>query len=602
MNSKTPQTIRPSRSNAEAGLGKPTFTCAEPSSRFGFKEPSSPLTVVVSPIQARVQDSSPIAVYCYMDQPPPPEEFTFYDRSQHFRTYRISSSNPPTPDLDRLFRKAISGPWIFTADPPQDNQEMGVDYQEEGITGENDREERSDGEGMEQHHMDEEAGGVYWEDLEIYSDQERVTEGDDQQEQDPSFHWPQDPKQDTLSEEQQEESVLVDPHTITLEDFDMPSLVDHNSRGICQETKSKSRARPHNIQPTARPSTAQYTTHKHQSPTTTRHSIAYNQQHYDSELPDPGISSSPLPEHISSLPIGHGGHPHQHPHPPALQSPLEECSQARAQLTSCSHRRQQSGTERGDGRRTHQHYQGEDKLENNFDFNNISGLPILEGKRILVPILEGLEGKSIPNPDLEGKRVPGPGLEDSIPDIIIQCIVTCKDEGKKLESKYYSRYKEELYVLIFNDASTFRSELKKLCVHLVPEVYHMYALFNLPSTQAIAWVKERASALVKGAKFLRGRPNDKGEEDNFAHEGLYKIIPAFYYGKSCKLLGATTEFKDTIPSGTGFWYLLGSNHPRGSSKLVRQLARWAKAARRDIQEYVVPNVDEDEFAIAPMGD
>ncbi|KAG2073032.1 hypothetical protein BDR04DRAFT_1152650 [Suillus decipiens] len=152
-----------------------------------------------------------------IEQPPPPEEFTFYNRPQHFGTYWILSSNPSTPDLDRLFKEAISGHPIFTSDPPQDDQEMGVDYQEDGITGDDGREERSGGEGMEQHHTDKEAGGIYWEALDIYSDQERVTEGDDMQEQDPSFHWPQDPKQDALSEEQQEESILVDPHTITLE-------------------------------------------------------------------------------------------------------------------------------------------------------------------------------------------------------------------------------------------------------------------------------------------------------------------------------------------------------------------------------------------------
>jgi hypothetical protein len=41
----------------------------------------------------------------------------------------------------------------------------------------------------------------------------------------------------------------------------------------------------------------------------------------------------------------------------------------------------------------------------------------------------------------------------------------------------------------------------------------------------------------------------QGKEANFAHEGLYRIVTAFYYGKCRKLLRGTTEFKDTVPSG-----------------------------------------------------
>jgi hypothetical protein len=59
---------------------------------------------------------------------------------------------------------------------------------------------------------------------------------------------------------------------------------------------------------------------------------------------------------------------------------------------------------------------------------------------------------------------------------------------------------------IFNDASTFRSEIKKRCVALVPSLYD----FHPPRGVNVSmWIKDRADELIRGAKFLRGLPNSK---------------------------------------------------------------------------------------------
>jgi hypothetical protein len=43
---------------------------------------------------------------------------------------------------------------------------------------------------------------------------------------------------------------------------------------------------------------------------------------------------------------------------------------------------------------------------------------------------------------------------------------------------------------------------------MVPELYNLIPPLNLTSSGMLTWVKDQASMLLKGAKFLQGLPND----------------------------------------------------------------------------------------------
>ncbi|KIJ59171.1 hypothetical protein HYDPIDRAFT_170945 [Hydnomerulius pinastri MD-312] len=222
-------------------------------------------------------------------------------------------------------------------------------------------------------------------------------------------------------------------------------------------------------------------------------------------------------------------------------------------------------------------------------------------------------------------------LKAEIPDILTQCILAHKESGLKLEPSYYPTYKHELGILIFQDASTFRSELIKLAIKLVPDLYSLRPPTNLSAKEAKAWVMKRADHLCQKARFLQGPPKANGDEENFANE-------AFYYGKSRKLLGSTTEFKSSIPYGgvvlvataiksvikrlascghldnfpkfegavfkpeyEKIWGLMEQvlDNEDAARRLDRLLAKWSKIARRDIEEDLAPS-DDDEYSLAPM--
>jgi hypothetical protein len=55
----------------------------------------------------------------------------------------------------------------------------------------------------------------------------------------------------------------------------------------------------------------------------------------------------------------------------------------------------------------------------------------------------------------------------------------------------------------------FRSEIKKLCVKLIPELYDLRPSSRLSEKDAIEWVQQKVRDLIKGAKFLRGPPDDE---------------------------------------------------------------------------------------------
>ncbi|KAI6016927.1 hypothetical protein BKA83DRAFT_4497449 [Pisolithus microcarpus] len=133
-------------------------------------------------------------------------------------------------------------------------------------------------------------------------------------------------------------------------------------------------------------------------------------------------------------------------------------------------------------------------------------------------------------------------------EIIIELVVKYQEDSSELEAGFYPQHKRSMAWMLFNDTQTFRSEIKKLAARIVPIEYNLSAPKS--ATTEREWleaVKQKATAFLEGAKFLRGECDSLGRASNFAHSALRNICLAVYYSNSVKSLRQYVEFQHFVP-------------------------------------------------------
>ncbi|KAI6014228.1 hypothetical protein BKA83DRAFT_4129871 [Pisolithus microcarpus] len=131
---------------------------------------------------------------------------------------------------------------------------------------------------------------------------------------------------------------------------------------------------------------------------------------------------------------------------------------------------------------------------------------------------------------------------------IIELVVKYQEDQSELEAGFYPQYKRSMAWMLFNDMQTFRSEIKKVAVRIVPIEYNLSAPKS--ATTEREWldaVKQKATVLLEGAKFLRGECDSLGKASNFAHPALQNICLGVYYSNSVKSLHQYVEFQHFVP-------------------------------------------------------
>ncbi|KAI6014898.1 hypothetical protein BKA83DRAFT_123532 [Pisolithus microcarpus] len=112
---------------------------------------------------------------------------------------------------------------------------------------------------------------------------------------------------------------------------------------------------------------------------------------------------------------------------------------------------------------------------------------------------------------------------------------------------FYPQYKRSMARMLFNDMQTFWSEIKKVAVRIVPIEYNLSAPKSATTEcEQLDAVKQKATALLEGAKFLRGEC-DSLISSNFAHPALQNICLRVYYSNSVKSLCQYVEFQHFVP-------------------------------------------------------
>ncbi|KAI5986659.1 hypothetical protein EDD15DRAFT_2373126 [Pisolithus albus] len=133
-------------------------------------------------------------------------------------------------------------------------------------------------------------------------------------------------------------------------------------------------------------------------------------------------------------------------------------------------------------------------------------------------------------------------------EILVEMVIKYEEDGLELEAGFYPEHKRSMATILFNDTQTFRSEIKKAAIRIVPFEYCLYPPENIEDDgERIEFVKKKAAQLLEGAQYLRGDVDSLGRTSNFAHPTLRKICLAVYYCNSSKSLRQFVEFQTSVP-------------------------------------------------------
>ncbi|KAI6016353.1 hypothetical protein BKA83DRAFT_4497978 [Pisolithus microcarpus] len=133
-------------------------------------------------------------------------------------------------------------------------------------------------------------------------------------------------------------------------------------------------------------------------------------------------------------------------------------------------------------------------------------------------------------------------------EILVEMVIKYKDDGLELEAGFYPEHKRSMATILFNDTQTFRSEIKKVTVRIVPFEYGLYPPETIDdNAERINFIKKKATQLLESARYLRGDLDSLGRTSNFAHSALKKTCLAIYYCTSSKSLRRFAEFQESVP-------------------------------------------------------
>ncbi|KAG1810600.1 uncharacterized protein BJ212DRAFT_1484178 [Suillus subaureus] len=93
-------------------------------------------------------------------------------------------------------------------------------------------------------------------------------------------------------------------------------------------------------------------------------------------------------------------------------------------------------------------------------------------------------------------------LAGSITEVLIATLVAWDREGKQFEAGIWPEQKCSMAQLLYNDLSTWQSELKKTAISLAPIAYLLVPPASVPAQECATWIEGAALQLLAGSEFL----------------------------------------------------------------------------------------------------
>ncbi|KAG0696402.1 hypothetical protein DFH29DRAFT_1004625 [Suillus ampliporus] len=114
----------------------------------------------------------------------------------------------------------------------------------------------------------------------------------------------------------------------------------------------------------------------------------------------------------------------------------------------------------------------------------------------------------------------------------------------KLDNGYFPEYKTPMSRLLCDDLFTFCTELKKIVMSIVKQLYSIFSKGNSMHKERIS---EAAAKLLKTGEYLWLPDSSEGKYTNFVSQVLKEACLSFYYSNGKKALKLTDEFQRKIP-------------------------------------------------------
>ncbi|KAG1769566.1 hypothetical protein EDD22DRAFT_948822, partial [Suillus occidentalis] len=122
------------------------------------------------------------------------------------------------------------------------------------------------------------------------------------------------------------------------------------------------------------------------------------------------------------------------------------------------------------------------------------------------------------------KNLPG-----SITEVLITTLVVWDRNGEQFEAGVWPEQKINMSRLLYDDLSTWQSDLKKTAISIAPLSYSLIPPLSVPTQERAAWIEHAAAGLIKESLFLRFGVDEMGKTRNFAHPTLREVAIAFFY-------------------------------------------------------------------------
>ncbi|KAG1846146.1 hypothetical protein C8R48DRAFT_779640 [Suillus tomentosus] len=136
----------------------------------------------------------------------------------------------------------------------------------------------------------------------------------------------------------------------------------------------------------------------------------------------------------------------------------------------------------------------------------------------------------------------------SVTEALMTSLVEWLEAGNEVEAGIWPDHKADMAKLLYEDLSTWRSDLKKIAISIVPSMYNLIPSAEVPPQARTAWVENAAAELLDQSLFLRNSVDELKKTNNAAHPALQAAAIAFFYTGSYRIAHRRPDiFKQELP-------------------------------------------------------